>query len=136
MIYSFQKKITIIKIRKPSEKTINNELQWFGDSLGLSNLRDKDKSCFRIFIELLKSTKRKENLNSDELASKLGLTRGTIIHHINKLIDAGLVVHERKKYLLRVANLRDVVSEIKKDLDRVCLDLDEIAKDIDRKLEL
>ncbi len=52
-------RITIINIRKPAERSINQELQWLGTSLGLFNLRDKNKSCFRIFIDLLKAAKNK-----------------------------------------------------------------------------
>src|SRR3990167_11073730 len=80
-------KITIISLRRPLEKTINQELQWFGNSLGLFNLRDKDKSCFRVFIELLKAAKANMPLTSDELAYRLNLSRGTVIHHINKLME-------------------------------------------------
>jgi hypothetical protein len=43
-------KITIVNVRRPSERNINHELQWLGTSLGLFNLRDKDKSCFRLFL--------------------------------------------------------------------------------------
>ena len=136
MISIYHQKITIVRSRKPTENTINEELQWFGDSLGLFNLRDRDKSCFRVFIELLKSAKRKQPLSSDELAAKLRLSRGTVIHHINRLMDSGLVVHERKKYLLRVHNLKELVDEIKKDIERTCLDLKEIGDDIDRRLGL
>ena len=136
MISIYHQKITIVRSRKPAENTINEELQWFGDSLGLFNLRDRDKSCFRVFIELLKSAKRKQPLSSDELAAKLRLSRGTVIHHINRLMDSGLVVHERKKYLLRVHNLKELVDEIKKDIERTCLDLKEIGDDIDRRLGL
>jgi len=136
MIRVYHQKITIVKRRRPVEKTINQELQWFGDSLGLFNLRDRDKSCFRVFIELLKSAKRKEMLSSDELAFRLGLSRGTVIHHINRLMDSGLVVHEKKKYLLRVNNLKELVDEVKKDIERTCSDLKEVADDIDRRLGL
>ena len=136
MVHVHRYRITITSSRKPAERVINRELQWLGDSLGLFNLRDKDKSCFRIFIELLKSTKRKNPLSSDELASKLDLTRGTVIHHINRLMDSGIVVHERKKYLLRVDNLRELVDEVKKDIERTCSDLKEVAEDIDRRLGL
>ena len=48
-------RITIVKIRKPVTTDVNEELQFLGNSLGLFNLRDKDKSCFRVFIELLKA---------------------------------------------------------------------------------
>ena len=86
-----KQRITIVNIRRPSETNVNQELQWLGTSLGLFNLRDKDKSCFRVFIELLKCAKGNRTLTSDELAAKLDLSRGTIIHHINRLMESGLV---------------------------------------------
>ena len=129
-------KTTIIKIRKPIKKDINEELQWLGSSLGLFSLRDKDKSCFRIFIELLKTTRSKRGLTSDELAYRLNLSRGTVIHHVKKLRSAGLAVSKNKKYLLRVDELDSLVDEIKKDMERTYEDLKDVAKDIDRKLGL
>ncbi len=130
-----RQKITIIKIRKPKPH-INEELQWFGTSLGLFNLRDKDKSCFRIFIELLKNAKKEKPLTSDELAFKLNLSRGTVVHHLNKLREAGLVVYTNKGYALRVSNLKTLIDELERDLMRTCNDLKKIANDIDRKINL
>lgn len=131
-----RQRITIVNIRKPAEHNVNRELQWFGSSLGLFNLRDKDKSCFRIFIELLKSAKQKNNITSDELALKLSLSRGTIIHHVNKLMESGFVVHERNTYTLRVDNLKSLIDELEKDIRRTCEDLKDIAKEIDDRLGL
>ena len=131
-----RQRITIVNIRKPAEHNVNQELQWLGSSLGLFNLRDKDKSCFRVFIELLKSAKASHTLTSDELAAKLDLSRGTIIHHINKLIESGLVVHEGNTYILRVDNLKALIEELEKDLKRACEDLKEVAKEIDERLKL
>lgn len=130
----FHQRITIINIRKPPIKNINQELQWFGSSLGLFNLRDKDKSCFRIFIELLKAAKEKKALSSDELAFRLRLSRGTIIHHINKLIDAGLVVEYKNRYMLRVDNLSSLIEEVERDIKRTCEGLKDVAKEIDEQL--
>lgn len=129
-------RITIINLRKPTQKNINQELQWFGSSLGLFGLRDKDKSCFRIFIELLKSAKNNKAMSSDELAKHLNLSRGTVIHHINRLMESGIVVNDHKKYLLRVENLQMLVEEIEEDIRRGCKDLREIAQDIDTQLGL
>ena len=136
MIRVYHQRITIVRIRKPAEKNVNQELQWFGNSLGLFNLRDKDKSCFRIFIELLKAAKAKRPLSSDELAFRLNLTRGTVIHHINKLMDSGIVVYDGKMYMLRVDNLKDLVDEVEKDIERTCSDLKSIADEIDKRLGL
>ena len=136
MIRVYHQRITIVRTRKPAEKNVNQELQWFGNSLGLFNLRDKDKSCFRIFIELLKAAKAKRPLSSDELAFRLNLTRGTVIHHINKLMDSGIVVYDGKRYMLRVDNLKDLVDEVEKDIERTCSDLKSIADEIDKRLGL
>lgn len=135
MIRSY-KRITIIQSRRPSARNVNDELQWLGTSLGLFNLRDKDKSCFRVFIELLKSAKRKQSLTSDEIASKLNLSRGTVIHHISKLMESGLVIAQGNKYLLRVDNLEYLIEELKRDTDRMYEDLKTVAKELDGLLGL
>lgn len=130
----FRQKITIISIRKPVNKSINRELQWLATSLGLFNLRDKDRSLFRIFIELLKSAKASNPMSSDELAFKLHLSRGTVIHHINKLMESGIAVHYKKRYMLRVNSLKDLIDEMEKDLVRACENLKDIAEEVDEKL--
>jgi predicted transcriptional regulator len=129
-----QQRITIIKIRKPMQPSLNAQLQWLGTSLGLFNLRDKEKSCFRIFIELLKSTKRNVSVTSDDLAEKLGLSRGTVIHHIHKLMDTGLVIYENKGYMLRVNSLSALIDELEQDLVRTCKTLRKVAEGIDERL--
>lgn len=130
-----RQRITIVSINRPSQKNINQELQWLGSSLGLFNLRDKDKSCFRVFLELLKSAKSGSLLSSDDISSKLSLTRGTVIHHINRLIESGLVVHEGNTYTLRVSNLRMLIDELEKDARRTWEDLKDIAREIDEQLD-
>lgn len=132
----FHQKITIINIRKPVVKNINYELQWLGTSLGLFNLRDRDKSCFRVFIELLKSAKGRKALSSDELAYRLNLSRGTVMHHINKLMDAGIVTYYKNRYMLRVDNLEALIDEVEKDIKRTCESLKAAAKEIDATLGL
>ena len=127
-------RITIVNIRKPAEKTINQELQWLGTSLGLFNLRDRNKSCFRIFIQLIKAAKSKKPLSSDRIAEDLNLSRGTVIHHIARLMEAGLVVHQGNKYLLRVDNLSELIEEVEKDIQRTLSDLRSVAENIDSRL--
>jgi len=134
-ITSYQR-ITIVRSTRPVRPGINEELQWLGSSLGLFNLRDKDKSCFRIFIELVKTAKTGQSLSSDELAEKLGLSRGTVVHHLNRLIDAGLVVADKKKYFLRVSNLEVLIDELERDTTRALEDLKQVAQKIDQKLGL
>ena len=134
MVFYQYQKITIIRTTRPRQPDLNQELQFLGNSLGLFNLRDKDKSQFRIFIELLKSTKKGAPMSSDELAERLGLSRGTVVHHINKLMEAGIVVNMHNKYLLRVENLTMLIEELEKDIQRNLEDLRTVAADIDKRL--
>lgn len=128
------RRITIVHVNKPHEKDLNKELQWIGSSLGLFNARDKDKSCFRIFLELLKAAKKGVSLSSDEIAARSGLTRGTVVHHLDKLMAAGIVSHEKSKYILRVGSLSELIEEIERDAEKAFDNIMNIARDIDRFL--
>ena len=127
-------KITIIRIKRPQRQDVNSELQWLGASLGLFNLRDKDKSCYRIFVELLRSAKKGEGRTSDELAYRSGLSRGTIVHHLNKLMDSGIVISQRNTYLLKKDALNSLINELEKDVNKTLTEIKAIAKDLDEKI--
>lgn len=132
----FNERITIIKIRKPLRTTLNEELQWFGNSLGLFNLRDKDKSCFRVFIELLKAAKMRHPLSSDEIAYNLSLSRGTVVHHINNLVERGMASQIRKKYVLREPRLKELMDGLKRDVETAYEELEFAAEKIDELMGL
>ena len=127
-------KITIVRVRKTGDENVNKDLQWIGNSLGLFNQRDRDSSCFRVFITLVRKAKRNEHLTSDEIAERLKLTRGTVVHHLTKLIEAGIVVREKQGYLLREGNLQGVIRDIQRDMEAVFSNLQEVAKEVDDRL--
>lgn len=127
-------RVTIVRIRRTSPDNINQELQWLGNSLGLFNLRDRDSSCFRVFITLVRRAKRNEVLSSDQIANRLHLSRSTVVHHLTKLMDSGIVIREKGGYLLRESNLQDLVRDIQRDIEAVFSDLQNVAQEIDQKL--
>ncbi len=130
-------KITVIRFNQvPEESSVDHELQWFGSSLGLFNLRDKDKSCYRLFVTLIKATKNNKALTSDELGELLSLSRGTIIFHINKLISAGIVTEKEGKYSLRDKNLGRLIKSIENDAIQTYKSLHKIACELDQKIGL
>lgn len=131
-----EQRITIIRTSMPRQGNVNDELKWLGHSLGLFSERDKDSSLYRLFVELIKSRRGNQLLTSDELAHRIGLSRGTVVHHLNKLLESGIVVSDRNRYVLRVANLEVLIDELKKDLKRAMGDLREIARQIDEELKL
>lgn len=127
------RRLTIIQAPAPSAD-LNEQLQWLGGSLGLFNERDKDRSSFRIFIILLKSAKAGGDLTSDEVAEKTDLSRGTVIHHLNKLMSAGLVENYKNKYVLRVDNMEELIRKLDEDLQKTLDTLRDVAVEIDKKL--
>jgi predicted transcriptional regulator len=129
-------RITIIKTSKPEIQNINDLLQWFGGSLGLFNLRDKDRSCFRVFIVLMKAGKKSKGVSSEEIADLTALSRGTVVYHINKLIESGLVREQSKKYYLEAETLENLIAKLRMDMDQAFDTLSEIGKEIDEKLKL
>ncbi|PIZ50740.1 hypothetical protein COY27_06010 [Candidatus Woesearchaeota archaeon CG_4_10_14_0_2_um_filter_33_13] len=127
-------RITIVRIRRKAADNVNEELQWLGNSLGLFNLRDKDSSCFRVFITLVKRSKNNNPVTSDEVAERLHLSRGTVVHHLTKLMDSGIVIREQGGYLLREANLQEMIKDMHRDIEGIFNQLKEVAKEIDERL--
>ncbi len=129
-------KITIIKTRKERFDSLNQKLQWLGGSLGLFSLRDKDKSCFRIFVQLVKAMRRDEGLTSDKIASECSLSRGTVVYHIKKLMKAGIVERHDHKYYLRFDTLEEMVEAVREQVNKTFDNISDVAGDLDDQLGL
>lgn len=129
-------RITIIRTEKPEKDNLNQELQYLGESLGLFSERDKDKSCFRIFIVLVKSLKTGRSLTSDEIAEQTNLSRGTVIHHLNRLMESGIVVSQKNYYMLAIDSIEELIDLAKNNIIKTFNNLKTTAKNIDRKLGL
>ena len=132
----FIRRITIVNVKRPKASSVNDELQWLGSALGLFGERDRDKSCFRIFIELIKAIRASGGLTSDDLAERLSLTRATVIHHLNTLMERGIVVHEGNRYVMRGDRLTSLMEDIQKDMDRAMIEMKKAAEELDRILDL
>ncbi|NIA03823.1 MAG: winged helix-turn-helix transcriptional regulator [Nitrospiraceae bacterium] len=128
--------LRISRISKKGNPDLNDEIFWFAESLGLVGNRDKDKSCFRIFIELLKVNPSHKGLSSDELAVRLNLTRGTVIHHLSKLESSQIVVKRDNKYFINSDSLESLVDRLSYEVLYSLKELKQTAKKIDFQLGL
>ena len=127
----YLKEIRILNLKSSYGKPLNEELQWFSSCLGMFNKRDKEKSCFRIFIHLLKDG---GYLSSEQLAKRSNLSRATVIHHVSKLMDSGFVMKKEKGYFLRFDSLEDLTKEIEKDVYSTFKKLRKVSKEIDERM--
>lgn len=127
--------IIIKKIRSPAPGNIENDIDYLCRSLGYFSQRDKKDTAGKIFRLIVREAcEPEECLTSDDIAHKLNLTRGAIVHHLNSFISAGIVVKEHNRYRLRSASLQKSLEEIKQDIDRVIEQMIKIAIEIDEKL--
>ena len=127
-------KITLINVDPPVSADINAELQWLGATLGLFGQRDKDSSCFRVFITLVRSA-GDQRLSSDDIADRTKLSRGTVVHHLNRLRDAGLVIPGKQGYALSAESIHDSLHRLEEELQHMMRLMQAVAKDIDNKLQ-
>ena len=127
-------RVTIVRQDTMAEQNVNNLLLLLGQSLGLFGHRDKDKSCYRIFIILVKALQADIRLTSDDLARQTGLSRGTVIHHLNRMMDAGIVTNFRNTYFIDYESLKDLVEDLRKGVNDVFDQMSELADRIDNSL--
>ncbi len=129
------RKIKFCNFQIEEELDINAKLAIFTSSLGMYSVRDKDKSMYRIFLELFKSNLFGEGLKSSELANRTGRSRGTIVFHLNKMLDSGLIIQKGNRYYLREKKLSSLVKTLRNDLNNFLDDLEELGEEIDNQME-
>ena len=127
--------VVVRKVRSPAPGSIDEDIDYICKSFGYFSQRDKQESAGKIFRLLVKEAcGHNEGICSDEMAKKLSLSRGAIVHHLNSFITCGLVIKERNVYRIRSSSLQKSIEEIKEDIDRIFKQMSKIAIEIDEKL--
>lgn len=120
-------------IEKPAEHSIDKDIEWICECLGLSDR--EDDIAIGIFKELLKATKEHEGISSKEITDKKNVTQGAIVYHLNIFMSSGLVIKQGRKYFLRSTSLDETIEELEQDMLRRMRKLRELAKHIDKEME-
>ena len=129
------KQIAIKKVRSPAPGSLDDDINYLCRSLGYFSQRDRQETAGKIFRVLVREACEPDDcLSSDEIAEKLNLSRGTIVHHLNSFISSGIVIKEHNRYRLRSASLQKSIEEIRYDIDRIMQQMIKIAMQIDEKL--
>ncbi len=124
----------LLAIRKLPTVDVDKDFEWVCRSFGFLESRDKMKTAYHVFRCILESSIQTNGITSDELAEKLQLSRGTIIHHLKKLTKSGLVIYHEGKYKLRGTSLKNTIKEIQRDVNRIFEDLENVSTTIDELL--
>ncbi|KXS43240.1 MAG: hypothetical protein AWU59_1217 [Methanolobus sp. T82-4] len=131
------RQILLIKLEKPREKKLEQDIHWLCNSFGLSSGRDTENLATKIVIDLLQQiSEDEERVSSDKIADSLEVTPSRVNHHVRNLINAGLLYRERRRLHLRGGSLKAAVQEMRKDSERIFDELEEIAEEIDNQVGL
>ncbi len=124
--------LTISKKERPFESDPVSELQWIMEVLGIP------ERFSRSYAEMLIRIARggPNRVSTTTLADERGEKRTSLVYHVNRLINMGLVVREGRSLYLRASNFERTLEEIERDVLRVFEDVKKIAREVDEALGL
>jgi len=127
-------KIEINTVEKPMKKQEEDILKWFCLELGLSSKDDEEGIETEILKKFIIAAYKNEGITSLKLKEMLNypLARSTIIYHLNRLINAGLIVKKGRYYFLRGMIMSRTIEELEYDLDREFKRMIEAAELLDK----
>ncbi|MGC8571836.1 MAG: hypothetical protein ACP5LH_00945 [Candidatus Micrarchaeia archaeon] len=130
-------KIVINTTEKPSTAKLNELIKWFCVELGFldyNSKEDEENIDINILKEfILAAYNNEDGITSLKLKEKLKypLARSTLIYHLNKIIESGLIVKKGRKYYLRGRAMSKAVEELEYDLEREFSKMIDTARELD-----
>lgn len=129
-------RIMIKKVEKPFSDSSLDEFNWLCACLGFFEPIDKSKTAASVFKEIVAATDKGEALSSTAIAERVGMSRGSVINHLNNLLQAGLVTKHGRFYFARSRSVFRTIKEIEEDILRVFREMEETAREIDERFRL
>lgn len=130
-----KRKILLHDLHPPAKADKADDIEWLCRSLGLFTKKDADKSAYRVFKILIKSSVKGKPKTSTEIANELNLARGTVLFHMKKFSNSGLVSRAPgRKYVLRESCLEDTIEDMMRDSERIFERVRRVAAEIDKEL--
>lgn len=101
------KKYVTEKLREPPGQDVERDVEWVANSLGFVTPRDQDKTAFKILNAVIRAAGDGGGMTSEELSELVEPTVGSVIYHLKRLMNSGLIVKFGSVYELRGTNLRN-----------------------------
>lgn len=126
--------IVIRFIEKPDLNDAESIIRWFCNVFGLSSVDAENPVEEQILKSFVEAAREGKGMSSSELELERKIARTTVIYHLNRFIDAGLVVKKGRKYYLRASEMERAIQEIGYDLEREMKRLLDTARQFDMML--
>ena len=128
--------LTIVRvkpvIRKAQKRDEQDGLERLCQSIQIVSRRDIDGTVTIVMRAMLEDA-HGGPVGSSELAAKAHLNRVTVIHHLRRLEQAGIVEHSDRKYRLCIDGFEEFVKQVRKETLRMFDETEELAAQIDRE---
>lgn len=126
-------KVVVRRVERPFKEDFDNQFAWICSSLGFFEPIDKDKNAAAVFKEIVLATEKGEALTSTAIAERIGMSRGSVINHLNSLLRSGMIEKSGKFYSARSKSIERTIDEIQEDVERIFAQLKKSAADLDKQ---
>jgi predicted transcriptional regulator len=129
------KSIIIRSVEKPSANQPQVLIKWFCEVFGLANDDEDNGIEEQILMRFAKAAYQGHGISSSELKLDKDIARSTVIYHLNRLMDMGIIIKRGRKYYLRAMDMSKTIEEIEYDLNREIMKMLDTAKEMDKLFE-
>ena len=124
-------KLIIRFVERPKVNEPEQVITWFCEVFGLANGTGSNQLEAQILKSFLEAAHNDTGLTSSELRLDTDLARSTIIYHLNRFIEVGLLVKKGRKYYLRASEMQKAIEEIEYDVNREMQRMLDTAREFD-----
>ncbi len=126
-------KIVIRSLNRPSTNDTDMVIGWFCEAFGLSN-SPNDEFEVQLLKKFILAAKNGQGLSSKDIKLAEPVARSTIIYHLNRFIESGIIVKKGRKYYLRASEMTDLVEEMEYDVQKEFKRIYDIAGMLDSQI--
>jgi DNA-binding MarR family transcriptional regulator len=121
-------------VSEKKDDSPDDELVSLCRKMRLMSERDTDATLPQV-LKVMMLRSRGQPVGGSELSELSGINRITIIHHLKRLENAGLVQRQESKYVLRVQSAEEMLLRFREEMERHFQEMDEMAREIDAHFE-
>ncbi len=128
-------KIVIRDVERPDSKKPDAMIRWFLAVFDLGDGNEANGIEAQILGALVKASYNGEGISSSELKLNPEVARSTVIYHLNRLLELGIIVKRGRKYYLRATEMAKTMEEIEYDLEREMQRMIDMAREFDKMMQ-
>jgi predicted transcriptional regulator len=128
-------KIVIREIERPDTRKPDAMIRWFCAVFDLGDDNEVDSLEAQMLGELIKAGYRGEGMSSSEIKLAPKVPRSTVIYHLNRLLEIGVLVKKGRKYYMRATEMSKVMEEIEYDMEREMRRMIDTAREFDKLMQ-